>query len=585
MGSIVEDRKTALAVFLCIVAVLVYSELFLRPITTPPGDVPAPVSPRQQVAEQPVAPAPVEPIQPPAGSVEVQAPLPESSTAVHTAPSANAVSAAGFIEIESARYLMKMSLLGGRLTSVKLKEHKEELNGVEYLDLVRIEDGEHYPLGVYAGGSSDINTLYRVAMSTGTLSGEQRYTVPGGGDLKVAFIGSLPGGRVVRKELVVRDDSYLVDVNIAIDGLPADDQAGVSLEWAVHVSEEQAGSQYDPFGFRYLDQEGDVENTAVSDLEENQRDLGELKWITVGDKYYMGAILPKTETGLLQGVIGKRDFLYYMRLGVQGASGAFKIYVGPKEYQRLNRYGYSLQRSVDLGIFAFIALPLMQALHFLFGLIGNYGLAIVALTLLIKLFFLPLTSVSFRSMKAMQDLQPEMKALRERIKDPTRLNQEVMALYKKHGVNPMGGCVPMLIQIPVFLGLYMGLLSTIELRHAPFALWVTDLSAPEALMVFGIPVPVMILLMGISMIMQQWFTPSAMDPQQKKVMMMVPVIFTVMFIVFPFPSGLVLYWLVNNIISIVQQGYLRSEKNVSPLQATLVSSVVLFSFCFVLTLF
>jgi YidC/Oxa1 family membrane protein insertase len=187
-------------------------------------------------------------------------------------------------------------------------------------------------------------------------------------------------------------------------------------------------------------------------------------------------------------------------------------------------------------------------------------------------------------MKAMQDLQPEIKALRERIKDPTQLNQEMMALYKKRGVNPMGGCFPMVIQIPVFLGLYMGLLNTLELRHAPFALWITDLSSPEKLMIGGVGVPVMIILMGISMILQQWLTPSAMDEGQKKAMMLVPVIFTVMFIVFPFPAGLVLYWLINNLISIVQQAYLRSEKEVSPFNATIVSSVALFGFSYILTL-
>jgi YidC/Oxa1 family membrane protein insertase len=187
-------------------------------------------------------------------------------------------------------------------------------------------------------------------------------------------------------------------------------------------------------------------------------------------------------------------------------------------------------------------------------------------------------------MKAMQDLQPEMKALRERIKDPTQLNQEIMGLYKKRGVNPMGGCFPMLIQLPVFLGLYNALLYSIELRHAPFALWVTDLSSPEGLLIFGIQVPVMIILMGLSMIWQQHTTPSAMDPVQKRVMLLMPVVFTIMFIIFPFPAGLVLYWLVNNLISIVQQRFLRSEGGHSALKGTIVGSILIFAFGFVLTL-
>jgi YidC/Oxa1 family membrane protein insertase len=184
----------------------------------------------------------------------------------------------------------------------------------------------------------------------------------------------------------------------------------------------------------------------------------------------------------------------------------------------------------------------------------------------------------------MQDLQPEIKALRERIKDPNQLNQEVMALYQKRGVNPLGGCFPMVMQMPIFLGMYNALQRDIDLRHAPFALWVNDLSAPEGLHVFGIAIPVMILLMGASMLWQQVTTPSAADPAQKKAMYVVPVVFTVMFVLFPFPSGLVLYWLVNNVISIVQQMALRSEKGANPLKATMIGSVCVFAVAFVLTL-
>ena len=187
-------------------------------------------------------------------------------------------------------------------------------------------------------------------------------------------------------------------------------------------------------------------------------------------------------------------------------------------------------------------------------------------------------------MNAMQKLQPEIKALRDRIQDPTQLNQEMMALYKKHGVNPMGGCLPMLIQLPVFLGLYNALNNSIEMRHAPFALWITDLSSVERLEVFGIGIPVMVLLMGASMFLQQWTTPSSADPQQKKIMMMMPVIFTISFVIFPFPSGLVLYWLVNNLISIIQQVYLRSEKHASAIQGTFLASILIFFVGYVLTL-
>ena len=215
----------------------------------------------------------------------------------------------------------------------------------------------------------------------------------------------------------------------------------------------------------------------------------------------------------------------------------------------------------------------------------NYGLAIIALTLIVKTVMLPLSKASFESMRKMQEVQPEIKALRERIKDATQLNQETFALYKRRGINPMGGCFPIAIQIPVFLGLYQALLNALELRHAPFALWITDLSAPEKLELFGVGVPVMVLLMAASMIIQQWTTPNpSADPAQQKMMMFMPLIFAGMFIIYPMPAGLVLYWLVNNIISITQQMYMRNTKRGSVYTGTLIASLLIFGAGYILTL-
>jgi YidC/Oxa1 family membrane protein insertase len=188
-------------------------------------------------------------------------------------------------------------------------------------------------------------------------------------------------------------------------------------------------------------------------------------------------------------------------------------------------------------------------------------------------------------MKGLQAIQPQVTALRERLKDnPNQMHLELMELYKKNGVNPLGGCIPALLQIPIFLGMYNALQNSIYLRHAPFALWVQDLAAPEKLMVLGIPVPFMILLMGGSMFLQMVTTPSTGDPMQRKIMLFMPVAFTISFIFLPIPSGLVLYWLVSNLISIVQQLALHRFKTVTPLQATLLGSVVIMLFSFILTL-
>ena len=205
-------------------------------------------------------------------------------------------------------------------------------------------------------------------------------------------------------------------------------------------------------------------------------------------------------------------------------------------------------------------MPLLHALRFLNRVFGNYGIAIILLTTAVKILTIPLTQTSFKNMRAMQKLQPEMTKLREKFKDdPTAMQKEMMELYRRHRVNPLSGCLPMVLQIPIFIGLYNSLSGAIELRHAPFALWIRDLSSPDRLMVAGVGIPVLTLLMGATMLIQQWLTPQQGDPTQQRVMMFMPLIFTFMFI--NLPSGLVLYWLVNNVLTIAQQYWmLRSSK-------------------------
>jgi YidC/Oxa1 family membrane protein insertase len=284
--------------------------------------------------------------------------------------------------------------------------------------------------------------------------------------------------------------------------------------------------------------------------------------------------------------VGREGEVLFSRVAGTPTGGQFHAYLGPKDYKTLEGVSdFHLERTVDLGWFSFLALPLLWLLRFLYQIFGNYGVAIIGLTLIVKAIMLPLSKASFESAKKMQDLQPEIKALRERIKDSTQLNQEMFALYKRKGVNPMGGCFPIAIQIPVFLGLYNALLNALELRHSPYALWIRDLSAPESLHLFGIGVPVMVLLMAASMVYQTWTTPNpSADPTQQKMMMIMPLVFAGMFIIFPMPAGLVLYWLVNNIISIIQQLYMRSSTKGSVYVGTAVASIAIFGVGYLLTL-
>jgi YidC/Oxa1 family membrane protein insertase len=249
-----------------------------------------------------------------------------------------------------------------------------------------------------------------------------------------------------------------------------------------------------------------------------------------------------------------------------GASKNFRyrIYLGPKQASVLAPVGSNLDRLINFGFFNFIAQPLMVFMNWIYGFIGNYGIAIIILTTVIKLIFWPLSAKSYKSMQRMKELQPKMQRLKERHSDDKeRLNREVMQLYKTHKVNPLGGCLPMLIQIPFFFALYRILLSSIELRHAPFMLWISDLSAPDTLFsgLLGLPFTLgpLPLLMGASMFLQQKMTPisSGSEQQQKMMMYGMPIVFTVMFL--NFPSGLVLYWLVNNVLSVAQQGMMLRE--------------------------
>ncbi|MDX8389772.1 MAG: membrane protein insertase YidC [Mariprofundaceae bacterium] len=273
-------------------------------------------------------------------------------------------------------------------------------------------------------------------------------------------------------------------------------------------------------------------------------------WVGIMDRYFITAIYGDQA----------EDYRYYYigdgrtyQAGIiengkpDGDSTQFNstVYVGPKSIEVMKTLDIGLERSVDFGWFAFIAKPLHDALSWFHGYIPNYGWCIILLVLVIKIIFLWPTQKSYQSMAAMRKLQPEQKRLQERYSDDRqKLGQEMMALYKKNKVNPLGGCLPILIQIPVFFSLYKVLLMSIEMRHAPFIGWITDLSAQD-------PFFVLPLLMGASMYIQQKLNPQPPDPMQAKIMSFLPVLFTVMFLFFP--AGLVLYWVVNNVLSIVQQ--------------------------------
>jgi YidC/Oxa1 family membrane protein insertase len=313
-------------------------------------------------------------------------------------------------------------------------------------------------------------------------------------------------------------------------------------------------------------------------------------WMGITDKYWLASLVPDQQSELVatfRHYLADGDDRYqvdYLRPAMTVAPGQTlevtdRLFAGAKEVNLLDayasEYGIPLfDRAVDFGWFYFLTKPIFHILHYFYQLLGNYGLAILLLTLLVKLVFFPLANKSYRAMSKMKKLQPEMMRLREQFSDDKmRMNQELMALYKKEQVNPMSGCLPIVVQIPVFFALYKVLFVSIEMRHAPFFGWIQDLSAPDPTSVFNLfglvpwdpPAFLMIgiwpLLMGATMLLQTKLNPQPADPMQAKVMMFLPLMFIFLFATFP--AGLVIYWTWNNVLSIAQQWVIMRRMGVS----------------------
>jgi len=292
-------------------------------------------------------------------------------------------------------------------------------------------------------------------------------------------------------------------------------------------------------------------------LRQNQTYTSSFKWVAIGNKYFVFLVL---NNGQIDRVDTKKEGSENL-IGVYLSSNlnlepgqkktlSFDFYIGPKLYSKLAKLGYGLENVIDFGFFSSLSKLAFFSLKYFYNITKNYGIAIIILTIIIQLITLPLTLKSYKSAKQMKILQPKIKELQIKYKnDPKRLNAEIMYLYKSQKVNPLGGCLPMLIQLPIFWALFTTLRNTYELKKAPFLLWINDLSSPDLLFnLAGIPVRILPLLMGISMFVQQKLTGSSSDPSQKTFTYLMPAMFTVIF--WNFPSGLVLYWFTNSVLSI-----------------------------------
>ncbi len=287
---------------------------------------------------------------------------------------------------------------------------------------------------------------------------------------------------------------------------------------------------------------------------------GDIRWFAFEGEYFATVLIPPaTEKNLTLFVKGDENNILessFLGSNITIPAGVsvripYKIYIGPKKENLLKELGVNAEKLIDFGFFTVVAKPMLWFLKLTNRITKNFGIDIIILSILIKIIFLPLTQISYKSMKEMQKIQPEMARLKEIYKDDkARLQQELMLLYKRRKINPLSGCLPMLIQIPVFIALYNALQNAIEMRHAPFVLWIKDLSAKD-------PIYITPIIMGASMVIQQKMTPTTADPAQAKLFLLMPIMFTFLFL--NFPSGLVLYWLINNILSIAHQYYLNKK--------------------------
>ena len=378
--------------------------------------------------------------------------------------------------------------------------------------------------------------------------------------LEVRLHWSDPSGVKVVKTYTFRRGSFLVDLNQRVENGGAGDWQGAQYRQFQRTPPKTSSSFFGSGVITYTGavistpeeryQKISFDDIAKQELDKPVKD----GWVAMIQHYFLGAWIPdagETNNFYTLKVAGGSRYAVGMRGAVQtvpaGATGDFRtrLYVGPKLPDVLAEIAPNLQLTVDYGSLTIIAEPLFWLLKWIHAIVGNWGWAIIFLTVLIKLAFYKLSETSYRSMANMRRLAPELTRLKELYgDDKQRMNQEMMGLYKREKVNPLGGCLPILVQIPVFIALYWVLVESVQLRQAPFMLWIKDMAIPD-------PYYVLPLIMGVTMFVQQKLSPAPPDPVQAKVMMALPVVFTFMFLWFP--AGLVLYWVVNNMLSIAQQ--------------------------------
>lgn len=503
------------------------------------------------------------------------APVIDPQVTVQTAPNANGVAAGSAtgvtqtnvndgsfklatgqrVKVKTDLFEAEIDTIGGDLRRLVLNQHaaSDAKNG----HFVLMDDAFKPMFYVAQSGLMGADLPNHKSQFTSTASD---YSLADGQDTQEVRLSWAENGVSVDKIYTFHRNSYVIDVRFQINNASATAITPSAYYQIVHDSESNQGSMMMPTftGGAYFTEADKFKKIkfnemAKADLSKTTKD----GWVGLVQHYFASAWIPKT--GVEREFYTKKlsDNIYAVGVVTPNASIAAgttteigaQLFAGPQVEEVLTKAAPGLEYTVDYGWLTIIAKPLFWVLSKIHGLVNNWGVAIILLTILIKAVFFPLSAASYKSMAQMRELAPRLQSMKEKFgDDKQKMQQAMLEMYRTEKINPMGGCLPILVQIPVFIALYWVLLASVELRHAPFFGWIQDLSATDPWFILPI-------LMGATMIIQTYLNPAPTDPLQAKIMKIMPVVFSVFF--FFFPAGLVLYWLVNNILSIAQQWYVN----------------------------
>ncbi|MDO9559617.1 MAG: membrane protein insertase YidC [Syntrophales bacterium] len=537
------DKKALIAIVLSVLVVFIYQTYFAPP--------PPPKQPDTTIKETPAAPAARQAMAP---APERKAPAPAKAKQAAVA----AVIPEKEIAVDTKLYKAVFTTKGGTLKSFKLKDYrKTPAKDAELIELVRIKEGMPGPLGM-TFSESDIAIPADGMYETDTTALDLIKTPERN---RLTLSQTYPEQIKVERIYTFNPSGYDLELEVRVHNLSgAPIKQDALLSWYEYVDPKNETDSYTHEG-PVIFVAKSVEREEVKKITTEKIFGPDVSWGGFETKYFIAAMIPRNPS--LTSLVVSQDSRNMVTTSLKGPkhlipagqAGLFSytLFLGPKDHSILKALGVGLENAIDFGSWLkWLAMPMLVILKYINNFVNNYGITIIILTLLIKIAFWPLGNKSYKSMKEMQKLQPQLTAIREKYKgDKQKAGQETMALYKAHKVNPLGGCLPMVVQIPVFFGLYRTLLYAIELRHAPFFWWIQDLSDKD-------PYYITPIIMGATMFIQQKMSPPAGEPMQQKIMLIMPVVFTFLFL--SFPSGLVIYWLFNNILSIGQQYYIMKKK-------------------------